>query len=142
MLMYEILGIYHDFVDLVRNGRILRGFDNSMINLKLEKLEAGMILAKAVYNHQELLLLEAGAKLTEKHIRMFKSWGVYSIWVKGDCPDANSDNQTSKAESAAAIEIELDQKFADVIDNPIMAEIKLAAGRVLCKHLEEQGEDE
>ena len=113
-----------------------------MINLELDKLKAGMILAKAVYNHQELLLLEAGAKLKEKNIRMFKSWGVSAVWVRGDSPQAEARNQTSKAESATAIESELNQKFADVMDDPIMASIKQAAGRVLNKHLEEQGEDE
>ena len=99
-----------------------------------------MILAKAVYNHQELLLLETGAKLKEKNIRMFKSWGVSSVWVKGDSPKPKVCRQTSIAESATVIEAELNQKFADVMDDPIMASIKQAAGRVLSKHLEEQGE--
>ena len=113
-----------------------------MINLELGKLKTGMILAKAVHNHQELLLLEAGTKLKEKNIRMFKSWGVSSVWVKGDSPNSRPRHQTSKAESVAAIEAELNQKFTDVLDDPIMASIKKAAGRVLSKHLEEQGGDE
>ena len=113
-----------------------------MVNLKLDKLKAGMILAKAVYNHQELLLLESGSKLKEKNIRMFKSWGVSAVWVKGDSPDAGPRKQASKAESASEIEAELNQKFADVMDDPIMVSIKQAAGRVLSKHLEIQAEDE
>ena len=113
-----------------------------MIHLKLEKLKTGMILAKAVYNHQELLLLEAGTKLKEKNIRMFKSWGVSSIWVKGDSPGANARNKTANAESATSIEVELNQRFADVVDDPIMAAIKQAAGRVLNKSLEAQDEVE
>ena len=94
------------------------------------------------YNHQELLLLEAGAKLNDKNIRLFKSWGVSSVWVKGDSPDAGPRNQAAKAESASEIEADLNQKFADVIDDPIMVSIKQAAGRVLSKHLEKHGEDE
>ena len=113
-----------------------------MINLKPDKLKAGMILAKAVYNHQNLLLLGAGAKLKEKNIRMFKSWGVYSVWVKGDSPDSNIHNKDSRAKNTAAIEAELNQKFADVLDDPIMVSIKQAAGRVLSRHLEVQGEGE
>ncbi len=101
-----------------------------------------MILAKAVYNHQDLLLLESGAKLKEKNIRMFKSWGVSSVWVKGDSRDSGPRNRASKAGSAAGIEAELDRKFADVMDDPIMVSIKQAAGRVLSKHLEIQAEDE
>ena len=50
-----------------------------MIRIAPEKLKAGMILAKTVYNHQELMLLEAGTKLKEKNIRMFKSWGVPAV---------------------------------------------------------------
>ena len=101
-----------------------------------------MILAKAVYNHQDLLLLESGAKLKEKNIRMFKSWGVSSVWVKGDSADAGPRKQVSKAGSAAEIEAELDRKFADVMDDPMMVSIKQAAGRVLGKYLEIQAEDE
>ena len=111
-----------------------------MVNLKLDKLKAGMILAKAVYNHQELLLLEAGAKLKEKNIRMFKSWGVSSVWVKGDAAKSPARHQTSNANSETAIEALLNQKFAQVMDDPIMMSIKQAAGRVLSKHLEERGE--
>ena len=113
-----------------------------MIKTAPEKLKTGMILAKTVYNHQDLLLLEAGTRLKEKNIRMFKSWGVSYVWVKGDAPDTQARSRRSKVESATSIEAGLNQKFADVIDDPIMAAIKQAAGRVLSKHLEEQGEDE
>ena len=122
--------------------RYRRDFIKAMIKIAPEKLKAGMILAKTVYNHQELLLLEAGTKLMEKNIRMFKSWGVSSVWVKGNSPGDTTRNKTSKAESAASIEVELNQKFADVIDDPVMAAIKQAAGRVLSKNLEAQDEAE
>ena len=101
-----------------------------------------MILAKTVYNHQEMMLLEAGTKLKEKNIRMFKSWGVPSVWVKGESSGIKNRNKFSKDQSAASIEAELNQKFADVIDDPVMAAIKQAAGRVLSKSLEEQNEAE
>jgi hypothetical protein len=94
-----------------------------MIRIAPEKLKAGMILAKTVYNHQELLLLEA-------------------VWVKGDSSQNTPRTKTSKAESAASIEAELNQKFADVIDDPVMAAIKQAAVRVLSKSLDAQDEAE
>jgi hypothetical protein len=90
-----------------------------MIRIAPEKLKAGMILAKTVYNHQELLLL-----------------------VKGDSSQNTPRTKTSKAESAASIEAELNQKFADVIDDPVMAAIKQAAVRVLSKSLDAQDEAE
>ena len=101
-----------------------------------------MILAKTVYNHQELMLLEAGTKLKEKNIRMFKSWGVPAVWVKGDSPGNTGRNKAPKDQSAASIEAELNQKFAEVVADPVMAAIKQAACRVLSKSLEEQDEVE
>ena len=55
-----------------------------MISLNIEDLKPGMILAQPVRNHQGVLLLEAGAKITKKNIRIFKSWGVSEIVIKGD----------------------------------------------------------
>lgn len=112
-----------------------------MIPISVEALKTGMTLAKAVYNHQESLLLEAGAKITEKSIRMFKSWGVTSVWVKGDSPDAKPRNMSSEAESVAEIESKLAEKFADVIEHPVMAEIMRASSRVLSTSIAEQVEE-
>ncbi len=109
-----------------------------MIPVSVEELKTGMILAKAVYNHQESLLLEAGAKMTEKSIRMFKSWGVRSVWVKGDSPDTKSRVMSSEVQSAEAIESHLAEKFVDVVEHPVMAEIMRAAGRVLSNSITEQ----
>lgn len=112
-----------------------------MINLNVKELRAEMILAKPVYNHQDLLLLEAGAKITEKNIRMFKSWGVTAVWIKGDSSDDNSKDMRSDAESREMFEIELREKFTDVLDNPVMLEIMRAARNVLSKHLNEKDEE-
>jgi hypothetical protein len=113
-----------------------------MIQVSVETLKTGMTLAKAVYNHQESLLLEAGAKITEKSMRMFKSWGVALVWVKGDSPDAEPRNTSSGAESVAAIESELAERFSDVIEHPVMAEIMRAASRVLSTSIAEQIEEQ
>jgi hypothetical protein len=115
---------------------------NTMIQVTIENVKPAMILAKAVYNHQESLLLDAGAKITEKNIRMFKSWGVAYVWVKGDSPDAGPKKQATGVDSVAAIEIELAEKFADVMDNPVMVEIMQAASRVLSKRVNEQVEEQ
>ncbi len=113
-----------------------------MIQVTIENVKPAMILAKAVYNHQEALLLDAGAKITEKSIRMFKSWGVACVWVKGDSPDAGSKKPASAVDSVAAVEIELAEKFAGVMDNPVMVEIMQAASRVLSKSVTEQVEEQ
>ena len=112
-----------------------------MIARAVDELKPGMILAKSVYNLQDLLLLEAGAKITEKNIRMVKSWVVTAVWVKGDSSDDNSKDMGSDAESREELEIELKEKFADVLDNPVMLEIMRAARNVLSKHLNEKDEE-
>ena len=58
-----------------------------MINLNIDDLKPGMILARPVRNHQGVLLLDAGARISKKNIRIFKSWGVLEVSIKGN-PDS------------------------------------------------------
>ena len=113
-----------------------------MVVLDVSELKPGMVLAKPVFNHQELLLLETGAKITEKNIRMFKSWGVTAVWVKGDSPDDDTEDIRPDAESREAIELELKEKFAEVLDNPVMLEIMRAASSVLGQRTNELDEEQ
>ena len=111
-----------------------------MIYLKLDELKAGMILAKPVYNHQESLLLDSDTKITTKNIRMFKSWGIGAAWVKGDSAENDPKDIRPNSESREAIELELKEKFAEVLDNPVMAEIMRAASSVLSQRTSELDE--
>jgi len=112
-----------------------------MILCDVDDLEPGMILAKPVYNHQELLLLEAGVKIKEKNIRMFKSWGVSKVWVSGESPDDADGDLEFEDQAREAMEIKLKKKFADVLDDPIMLEIMRAASSVLSKRIRLQDEE-
>ena len=106
-----------------------------MIRLKIDELKPGMILAKPVYNQQDLLLLEIDSPLTKKRIWMLKTWGIDQVSVKGE---SKADGQTvfeTDAETKVDIERDLKAKFEDVIDDPIMVEIMKAAGRQLQKRL-------
>ena len=82
-----------------------------MVILDVNELKPGMVLAKPIVNHQELLLLEAGAKITEKNIRIFKSWGITAVWVKGDAADNDPNDLRPDTASREAIELELKEKF-------------------------------
>ena len=55
-----------------------------MIPVKIDDLKSGMILAQPVRNAQGVLLLDTGARITKKNIRIFKSWGVSEVSVKGN----------------------------------------------------------
>ena len=114
-----------------------------MITLSLSKLKAGMILAEPAHNFQGVLLLDAGAELSENNIRILKSWGVTRVCVEGKNAEKNKGHSECQNEARLAIENELRGKFSDVLEDPVMMETMRVAGKVLEKrvHLKE-GQDE
>lgn len=50
----------------------------------IDNIEPGMVLADDVADRQGRTLLKAGVELTEKHIKVFKTWGVAQINIVGD----------------------------------------------------------
>ena len=102
----------------------------------LEKLKAGMVLAEPVRNHQNMLLLESGKKITARAIRIFKSWGVTQVDVRSRRVDLERAESTDDGTAASDIEFKLKKKFAEVLDDPVMVTIMEAAGRTLNRHLD------
>ena len=102
-----------------------------MVRVGIEDLKPGMILEHPVKNNQGVRLLDAGAKITKKNIRIFKSWGVADVTVKGRETRANGTNGQPQPRIKESDEIHLKEKFADVLDNPVMVEIFNAACRQL-----------
>ncbi|MGB5748910.1 MAG: hypothetical protein WBM69_18150 [Desulfobacterales bacterium] len=107
-----------------------------MIRVGIEDLKPGMILERPVNNHQGILLLEAGAKITKKNIRIFKSWGVTDVTVKGEVGRATDSAEQPELRINESDEMQLKKKFADVLDDPVMVEIFNAASRQLNKELQ------
>ena len=106
-----------------------------MIRVNIVDLKPGMVLAQSVQNHQGVLLLDAGAKITKKNIRIFKSWGVIEVSVGGELNELKTAVQTPVAEVKDSVEKELKAKFSDVLDDPVMVEIFNAASKQLMKDL-------
>ncbi|MCP4628793.1 MAG: hypothetical protein GY850_35595 [bacterium] len=104
-----------------------------MINVSLDNLKPGMILAQPVRNHQGVLLLDTGAKVSKKNIRIFKSWGISRISIKGSLTKAGSPTVDTEIRLKESIEKELREKFCDVLDDPVMVEIFNAAGKQLMR---------
>ena len=98
-----------------------------MINLNIEDIKSGMILAQPVRNRQGVLLLEAAARITNKNIRIFKSWGVKEISVKGDRSESKGADVDAEVQGKESIEKQLKEKFSDVLDDPVMVAIFKAA---------------
>ena len=109
-----------------------------MIRLKIGELKPGMILARSVYNQQDLLLLEKDTSLTKKRIWMLKTWGIDQVSIKGGSQGQVKGDFGAELETKESIETELKAKFADVIHEPIMQEIMKAAARQLQKSLNNQ----
>ncbi len=109
-----------------------------MIRQKVDELKPGMILARSVYNQQDLLLLEKDSSLTKKRIWMLKTWGIDQVSVKGKPQREGKADFEAELETKETIETELKTKFADVIDDPVMEEIMKAAARQLLKSLSDR----
>ena len=106
-----------------------------MIRVNIVDLKPGMVLAESVRNHQDVLLLDAGTKITPKDIRIFKSWGVNEFSVKGDLNESKTAAGPPAAGVEDTVEMELKEKFSDVLDDPVMVEIFEAARKQLQKNL-------
>jgi hypothetical protein len=106
-----------------------------MVLVDIEDLKPGMILEHPVKNSQGVLLLEGGVRITKKNIRIFKSWGVTDVIVKGGETQANAATGQPEPRIKESEETQLKEKFADVLDDPVMVEIFHAAGRQLYKDL-------
>jgi hypothetical protein len=110
-----------------------------VISLKIDQLKPGMILSEPVHNQSGLLLLEKDASLTKRRIWMLKTWGIEKVSVKGKSKaDGNKTIVEAELETSETIEKELQAKFADVIDDPVMQEILKAASRQLQKSLSDK----
>ncbi len=108
-----------------------------MIRVNVVDLKPGMVLAQSVRNHQGVLLLDARTKITKKNIRIFKSWGVIEVAVKGELNKLKTVGEKTLPRIKDTVEMELQEKFSDVMDDPVMVEIFIAARKQLMKDLTE-----
>ena len=106
-----------------------------MIWVNIADLKPGMVLAHSVRNHQGIMLLGAGTKITKKNIRIFRSWGVIDVSVAGELNELKAAGETSVTEANESVERGLKEKFSDVMADSVMVEIFNAASKLLMKDL-------
>ena len=53
----------------------------------IENIETGMILASDVHDRSGRMLLGAGVELTQKHLVIFRTWGVVEADIEGQGAD-------------------------------------------------------
>lgn len=72
----------------------------------IDKLAPGMVLKQDVYDRSGRLLLPEGSELTEKHLVIFRAWGVLEVEItadtEGDAGGAPLDEEIDPALLAAA----------------------------------------
>lgn len=96
-----------------------------MGRVSTSNLQPGMVLGGDVKTFKGQLLLPGGTTLTDRHIEKLMAWGVSEADIEGhEEPsladlDAQMENAPALAEASAA----LDERFADVLDEPLMGEI-------------------
>ncbi len=67
-----------------------------MAILSLDAIKPGMVLAGDVKDRNGRALLSAGAEITEKHIRIFKMWGIHSAPIQGEDKENAPSNRSSE----------------------------------------------
>jgi hypothetical protein len=97
----------------------------------IDDVKPGMTLAEAVRNHQDQLLLDAGRRITDKSIRIFRSWGIRRLAVKS----ATAQSAARENEGVSGLPPDLDaglkDRFSAVAADPLMSAIMQAAARQL-----------
>lgn len=61
----------------------------------VNEIKDGMILAEGIVNNFGQTLLPAGANLTEKHIKLFKTWNITGVMVKSNNGEDDDDAELS-----------------------------------------------
>jgi hypothetical protein len=104
-----------------------------MIRLSLDELTPGMRVAEKVLNSQSVLLLKAGTELTVRNIRTLRTWGVANVFIEGSGVRDGVGNTTTRPGAAEMVEDKLKDKFSNMADDPVMAEIMRVAGSQIMK---------
>ena len=95
--------------------------------VKVDELQPGMILDKDVANLQGAILLKQESVITDRHITIFKTWGVQSVFIRDVFTKEDLGGKTPDEvvnEEIVAFEKILYEKFSDVTNNEIMQDIK------------------
>lgn len=55
-----------------------------VVNMRTSDLQPGMVVARDVKDLHGRLLVPAEAKISAKHLKVLKIWGVPEVFIKGD----------------------------------------------------------
>ncbi len=95
-----------------------------MRQIPVEEASVGDTIAAPLHDGEGRVLLPKGARLSSAVLGRLKGWGVNTIAIEGGDLDGSG-------KSPAELLEELDHRFADVEDDPLMVQIKDVARRHL-----------
>jgi hypothetical protein len=99
---------------------------NTVGIVALDNLETGMVLAAEVHDRSGRLLLGAGTELNQKHLVIFRTWGVAEVNIAGA---DDSDGHAVLPSDVSQEELERAEKMLEPLfrlagtENPVMKEI-------------------
>jgi hypothetical protein len=99
-----------------------------MEKVKIRELEVGAILATDVKDMSGRLLLSAGSEIAEKHLNIFKIWGVIEVEItsSGELVQSQADVDLSDVDPEILKQVEqnLDKLFLhNDRSHPVMQEL-------------------
>jgi hypothetical protein len=95
--------------------------------LSVKDIAKGMKLAQPVKNFQGHLLLPEGIELSEKHIKLLKTWGIIEVSVDGLEAEKVDKLLLLSREERNAIEKEIAEMYPSPELDPFNAELKRVA---------------
>ena len=98
-----------------------------MALLDIDSLTPGMKIGKDVIETSGQVLLRIGTEITEKHLRVLRSWGVQQVEIEGPKPPDAEANLLSRATPAMLAEAQtlVDEHFLHTdAAHPAIAELR------------------
>jgi len=112
--------------------------------ISIDNLRSGMVLAADVTDRSGRTLLASGQEIGEKHVRIFKMWGVLEVSVQGEEQDQITNNSAPPVdpERLRQMEVHMEELFVRAnTGNPFMKELlRLATLRAAKQQEEEHGQ--
>jgi len=89
-------------------------------NVQIDQLTPGMVLAEDVKSKAGRLLMSQGMELTEKHLMIFRTWGIQEVAIASETDETQAVSTLSSSEITA----EQLQKAMDEV-RPIFSQVDL-----------------
>lgn len=107
-----------------------------MRRIPIEDARIGMILAADVFNAQQMVLLKKGARISDKNLRVLKSWGVETLPIQ--LPDHGGEGPFRPPEDRTDLVQELMSRFEESDRNPLADEICRVAAAIIFERRQSQ----